>query len=245
MPVIKATGLILKQTEYGETNRMLSIFTKEYGIINAAVYGAKSIKGGKGAASQVFCYSQFELSKSKGEIYTVLGVTLKESFFPISEDIQKLSLAAYLCDITYYAVGRDNPEEKALTLLLNTLYAIAYNDTHLKKAKCVYEMRLMCLLGYKPTLTKCVKCGNIKNIVSFSAKSGGLICSDCPNEGIPVGKSLAEALKFIISVEDKKMFSFTVSDSIMETLERVCEDYVRMQLDMEFASLLYFKNMMV
>lgn len=243
MPVIKATGIVLKQTEYGESNRMILIFTKEYGIINAAVYGAKSLKGGKGVACQVLSFSEFELSKSKGDIYTVSSANLKESFFPIAEDMGKLSLAAYLCDITYYAVGTENPEERVLSLLLNTLYAISYNNTEIRKAKCVYEMRMMCLLGYKPTLTKCVRCGNIKNIVSFSIKSGGLICSDCPSEGIPIGKSVAKALGFIISEEDKRMFSFTLSEELLKALERICEDYVRTQLDMEFASLLYFKNM--
>lgn len=243
MPVIKASGMVLKQTEYGETNRMISIFTKEYGIINASVYGVKSLKGGKSVACQVLSFSEFELSKSKGDIHTVSSANLKESFFPIAEDMQKLSLAAYLCDITYYALGMENPEERVLSLLLNTLYAISYNDTEIRKAKCVYEMRMMCLLGYKPTLTKCVKCGNIKNIVSFSARSGGLVCSDCPKEGIAIEKSVAQALGFIISAEDKKMFSFTLLENLMGVLEKICEDYVRTQLDMEFASLLYFKNM--
>ena len=111
MPGIKATGIIIKQTEFGESNRMLSIFTKEFGIIRASVYGAKSVKSGKGASSQFLCFSEFELSKGNSDLYTVYSATAEESFYPISEDIEKLSLAVYLCDLTYSALGMENKDE--------------------------------------------------------------------------------------------------------------------------------------
>lgn len=243
MPGIKAAGIILKQTEYGESNSMLSIFTKEYGIIRAAVYGVKSIKSGKGAACQILSFSEFELSKGSTDIYTVCAASPIKNFYPLAEDIAKFSLAAYLCDITYNAVGFNNPEEGVLKLLLNTFYAVCYNGVALRKAKCVYEMRMMSLLGYRPVLTKCVKCGNIKKITGFSAKNGGLVCADCAQGSIGIGKPVAEALNYIISAEDKKMFSFTMKEEHFSALEKICEEYVKVQLDMEVPSLLYFKKM--
>lgn len=245
MPSIKATGIIIKQTEFGESNRMLSIFTKEYGIIRASVYGAKSIKSSKGASSQFLCFSEFELSKGNSDIYTVYSATAIESFYPVSEDIEKLSLAVYLCDITYHTLGAENRDGQILSLLLNTLYALAYNKIEIRKAKCVYELKLMSLLGYSPVLTKCVKCGNIGNIVRFSAGDGGLICSKCNTKGIAVNKSVVDAMNYIISSESKKMFSFSVTDEILLTLEKISEEYVKTQLDTELGSLIYLKNIMI
>ena len=242
MPGIKATGIIIKQTEFGESNRMLSIFTKEYGIIRASVYGAKSVKSGKGAASQFLCFSEFELSKGNSDLYTVYSATAEETFYPISEDIEKLSLAVYLCDLTYSALGMENRDESVLSLLLNTLYALAYNNIPIKKAKCVYELKLMSYMGYTPVLTKCVKCDSISNIVKFSTAYGGLICSKCNVNGIPVTKSVVDALNYIIAAENKKMFSFTVTDELLFTIEKISEEFVRQQLDMEFASLSYLKK---
>lgn len=245
MPGIKATGIVIKQTEFGESNRMISIFTKEYGIIKASVYGAKSIKSSKGAASQFLCFSEFELSKGNSEIYTVFSADAKESFYPVSEDIEKLSLAVYLCDVTYCAVGQENKDEIILSLLLNTLYALSYNGVELRKAKCVYELKLMSFLGYRPILTKCVRCGNISNIVRFSSKDGGLICSKCSAGGFNVNKSVVEAMNYIISSEFKKMFSFKVTEDVLLALEQISEDYVKTQLDTEFSSLLYLKKIMI
>lgn len=240
----KAKGIVLKESIFGEANRMITIFTKDYGIIRAAVYGAKSIKSGKGAACQMFSYSEFELAKSNGDIYTVSAVSPIETFFRLSEDIVKFSLAAYLAELTLTAVGGENPDEPVLSLLLNTLYALCYNGLEAEKAKCVYELRLMSLLGYKPQLTKCVRCGSIKEIVGFSAREGGLVCSLCGG-GTAIGKSTAEALNYIITAEEKKIFSFTVSDEVLKRVGRICEEYARFQLDTEFQSLLYLKKMMI
>ncbi len=245
MPGTKVTGLVIKQSEYGESNRMISVFTKEYGIIRAAVYGAKSMKSGKGAACRLLCFSEFEVSRGQSGIYTVYAADALESFYPISEDIEKLSLAVYLCDITYGALGTENRDDAALSLLMNTLYVLAYKDVPLKKAKCVYELRLMSLAGYRPMLTKCVRCGNIKNIVAFSAHDGGLLCSDCRKNAVAVSKSAVDAMNYIINSDIKKIFSFSVSDEVLMTLEKICEEYVRVQLDAEFPSLLYFKKILI
>lgn len=245
MPGIKATGIIIKQTEFGESNRMLSIFTKEFGIIRASVYGAKSVKSSKGAASQFLCFSEFELSKGNSDLYTVYSATAEESFFPISEDIEKLSLAVYLCDLTYSTLGMENKDEKVLSLLLNTLYALSYSGVSVRIAKCVYELKLMSYMGYTPVLTKCVKCDSINNIVKFSASFGGLICSKCNVNGVLVNKSVVEAMNYIISADNKKMFSFTVTDELLIVIEKIAEDFVREQLDMDFASLTYLKKIMI
>ena len=245
MPGIKATGIIIKQTEFGESNRMLSIFTKEFGIIRASVYGAKSVKSGKGASSQFLCFSEFELSKGNSDLYTVYSATAEESFYPISEDIEKLSLAVYLCDLTYSALGMENKDEKVLSLLLNTLYALSYSGVSVRKAKCVYELKLMSYMGYSPVLTKCVKCDSINNIVKFSASFGGLICSKCDVGGILVNKSVVEAMNYIISADNKKMFSFTITDELLSVIEKIAEEFVKEQLDIEFASLTYLKKIMI
>lgn len=245
MPGIKATGIVIKQTEFGESNRMLSIFTKEFGIIRASVYGAKSIKSSKGAASQLLAFSEFELSKGFSDIYTVSSAHVEESFFKLSEDIEKLSLAVYLSDITYTALGMENADGRVLSLFLNTLYALCYNNLEVKKAKAVYELKLMTLSGYMPVLNRCVKCGSLSGIARFSAASGGLICSGCAPEGVGVTKSIVDAMNYIINADTKRMFSFKASDDLILKLGNITEDYVVSQLETEFKSLKYLKSIKI
>lgn len=245
MPQIKTKGIVIKENQYGESNKMLSIFTRELGIIRASMYGAKSIKNGKSAVGQFLGYSEFQLSEGKGGVYTVASGTLEEGFFSISEDIEKLSLAVYFSDLLLETVGFENCDDAVLSLFLNTLYAICYQGVDVKKAKAVFELRLMSIVGYRPILTKCAKCGNINNIVAFSGVDGGIICKNCFINGEKITKSVVDAMNYIISVSEKKIFSFTVSDEVQSVLGKITEDYVRVQLDREFSSLEYFKRILI
>lgn len=245
MSVTTVTGLVIKQSEYGEANRMITVFTKEYGIISAAVYGARSMKSEKAAACRLLCFSQMELSRAGGGIYTVSAAEQKESFYPICEDIEKLSLCVYLCELTYTALGKENRDEDALSLLLNTLYALAYRDIPIKKAKCVYELRLMSIAGYRPSLGCCVRCGALCGIVAFSPREGGLICDSCKKNDIPISRTEAQAMQHIISADIKKVFSFSLSDAAAERLGKICEEYVKVHTDAELASLVYLKKILL
>lgn len=245
MPGIKVRGIVIKENQYGESNKMLSIFTNELGIIKASMYGAKSIKNGKTALGQFLGYSELELADAKGGVYTVTSGNLLEGFFPIAEDIEKLSLAVYLSDLLYEAVGVENVDDAAFSLFLNTLYAICYKELDLKIAKAVFELRLMSISGYSPVLTKCIKCGNINNIVEFSGNEGGLLCKDCQGEGEKITKSVVDAMNYIISSDPKKIFSFKISDESKALLGEITEEYVKVQLDREFGSLQYFKKILI
>lgn len=245
MPGIKATGIILKQTEYGEGNRMLSIFTKEFGIISASVYGAKSMKSGKGAVCQFLNFAEFELIKKNSDIYTVVTASSAENFYPISESIEKLSLAVYLCDITYYGLGKENADERILSLLLNTLYIIAYTDVLLRKIKCIFELKFMSMLGYQPMLSRCVKCASTEDILGFSPKDGGIVCKKCAKDAIFIDRQTAAAITYIIKADGKAMYNVNLNGEMLDTAERISEKYIQEQLDVELSSLLYFKNMSI
>ena len=103
----------------------------------------------------------------------------------------------------------------------------------------------MSIVGYRPVLPKCAKCGNINNIVAFSGIDGGILCKNCFKSGEKITKSVVDAMNYIISADEKKIFSFTVSDKVQSVLGKITEDYVRVQLDQEFSSLEYFKRILI
>ena len=64
MSTIKTKGIILRQSDFKEANRILTIFTKEFGIVNAVAYGAKSIRNKNSASTQIMTYADFILLKT-------------------------------------------------------------------------------------------------------------------------------------------------------------------------------------
>lgn len=234
-------GVILKQSSYGDAHRMLWIFTETDGIVKAVRYGIRGKKTSNAAAFQVLSYGDFKLRPSRGDIMTAVSADIADGFYPISEDIKKLSLMAYLADITYTLLGEANPDSRILSLFLNTAYAAAYRDEPLLKLKAVYELKLMCAVGFMPSLDKCGICGGAAEY--FSPEKGCAICRAHHSAGdIKLSPGAAALMRHIISCPDRKMLAFSVSDEgYYKELSDICAKYVSVQSDKEFASLNYFK----
>lgn len=245
MAQIRARGIIIKQSDYGEGHRMLSIFTEEYGIIKAVSYGVKKSRSKAAASSQFLCYGDFELYKGVNkDIMSVNSIDTIDGFYPVSEDIKKLSLCVYMADITYSILGMNNPDERLLSLFLNSVYALSYMNEDILKVKTVYELKLMCAGGYAPSMHECVSCGS-GGVFAFDLLKGGMVCRNCGGKYIvKLDKNLYRALDFIASGEDKKMLSFKAGGELLKKLGSLTERYVALQLDQNFSSLDYFKTML-
>lgn len=240
-------GLIIKQSDYGEGNRMLTVFTEKFGIIKAAVYGVKRANSRRSAASQFLSWSEFVLYFGKGEIASVNSVTSLESFFPIQENLEKLALSSYLAEITYFAQAQNVPNPSLLKLLLNTLFVLAYRDISLLKAKTVYELRLVADMGYMPIITGCSACGKDNSVEFFSCECGGGICRECHTnnrDDIEISRAVVHALYYIFSADEKKVFSFKASDEVIKKLNIVSEKYLEKITEKCFSSLDYLKKLL-
>ena len=245
MAQIRARGIIIKQSDYGEGHRLLSIFAEGMGIIKAVSYGAKKIKSKSGASSQFLCWADFELYKGNGnDIMTVNSIDTIDAFYPITEDIKKLSLCVYLADVTYNILGSANPDDRMLHILLNCVYALAYKDEDMEKVRAVFELKMMSVGGYMPSLSSCVSCGG-NDVKAFDLLKGGMVCAACGGKyTVQMDKTLYRAMEYIIFAEDRKMLSFSASDELIKRLGALTERYVSLQLDNRFASLDYYKTML-
>ena len=242
MDTIKAQGLIIKQSDYGEGHRLLFIFTEEYGIIKAVSYGAGRMKSAKAAATQLLTWGTFELYVGGSGAARVNSVLPEETFYPIQEDIERLALAVYMADLAMAALDMQNPDERVLHLFLNVLYALAYRSEDTLKAKAAYELRLMGYAGFYPQLDSCIFCGS-EEIAAFSDK-GGAVCAGCKKKGmIPTDEAVRAALSYIMTCPQKRILSFSASEKICRTLSEIGEKYCRSCLEVELKSLDYFKAM--
>ncbi len=240
-------GLILKQSNFGEGNRMLTIFTEDFGIVKAAIYDLKRAKSRQSAASQFLSFSEFNLYFGKGEVGKVNNVTAIENFFPIHEDIQKLALSNYLAEITCFSQSPNARNTPMLRTLLNTFYALAYCDVPIKKAKSVYELKIADDMGYRPVLEQCIACGCEEGLDFFSSEHGGVICRNCHSgmgKGEPFSKELHNVIAYVLSATPKRIFSFQISEKALDELSVLCEKYLLNWMERGFESLDYLKNIL-
>ncbi len=218
---------------------MMTVLADGLGVISVSGYGVRSRKSK--TRVRVFSCADFVLSK-KGDIYRMEQMDLVDAFFPVCEDITKLSLANYLSDLAKDAFG--TADRDVLKLLLNTMYVISYKDIDLNLAKAVYEIKIAQYMGYEPHITSCVACGNTDNIEAFDMESG-VKCKTCKKAGdYPIMRGVYEALKFILQKEDTKIFSFEVSDEVKKELCQIAEKYITAKTERNYKSLEYLKKIM-
>lgn len=241
MDSIKTRAIVARRADYKEANCMLTLFAEGLGVISACCYGVKSKKSSLRAIAQPLCFAEFVLSKGTGDIYSVTGADMIESFYPISEDIEKLALAGYFLEITGDIFSAE--DNAPLSLLLNTLYAIAYKNVENSIAKAVFELKMMQYSGYEPALSACIKCGK-EEAYAFSV-AGGAVCSSCKTQAMPMlSKDVKAAMEYILKSDTKRIFAFELSKPSAETLAKMCEAYVLNKSDKRYKSLEYYKKLM-
>ena len=91
-------GIITRVYDVGASDKMLNIITEDHGRIGVMVKGGRSPSSKLRSVSQLYTYGNFEISQ-KGNLYWLRSGSVINSFYDLSFDIERISLASYLCDI--------------------------------------------------------------------------------------------------------------------------------------------------
>lgn len=244
---IKTDGLIIKQQNIGEQDRLVTILTREVGVIRAFVRQGKNIKSRNCASTGLLCYSEFTLFKSKKDYYTVENAKLINMFPDLKKELTKLSLAEYFCEVAAAICPTEQEAEEHLRLILNALYLLSKGEVPELLIKSAVEMRLASISGYMPDLLMCPRCGVYEAEEMYFILNGQIFCSSCFEknplpQGTKISKSLALALRHLVFAEDKKLFSFSLSEKSLERLSDITEEYLSRKVERNFATLQFYKT---
>ena len=249
-------GLVLRTVDLKESDRLLTIFTEEQGIVTALAKGARSLKSRKMSSTQQFCYSSFVLY-GQSDKYWVKEASLIESFFGIRNSIEGLALAAYVVEVLA-DVGVEDKEVELLRLALNSLYAISSEKYDLNKVKAVFEMRAMSILGFMPEVLACHTCARRDGDFFFDIMAGAIECFDCHKRSSASHTTLSEeheghvvailsegaktAMCYAIYSPLEKMFSFNISDEDMALFAKASERYLINHLERSYKTLEFYNE---
>lgn len=257
---ISTKGLIVKEQNIGEQDKLVTVLTENMGIIRAFVRGAKNIKSTKCAGTSLLSYSKLEIYKGRNS-YVINDAKCIEIFIKLRDSIENMSLAQYFCELAITICPQDIDSENHLRIILNGLHLLANNNTNPLVIKPCVEMRLMSYSGYMPDLIMCKSCGAYESEeLAFFPKTGTLLCGVCYNknlgnssmesnvflkqEGIAIlmDMSIATALRHTIYADENKVFSFTMPEEKLKTLNKITEAYLNYMLDKDFPTLKFYKS---
>ena len=261
MDCICVHGLNVRETDVGDYDKIITLVTQEYGKLTVTGKGVKSLKSKNMVGCQPFAYSVYHLKKSK-KFWYVEETELIDCFFGLRGDLNRLSLAAYICDVLADVSVENAPETEALRLTLNMLYAISNKpDIPLQKIKATFELRCAAELGFCPELSACDVCGcDVKNDnIYLDVMNGRLLCADCKPraekeeeriEGSArlyyiLSADVVFAMRYIISAPVGKVLSYTLDEDGTYLLCKVCDGYLVNHLEHPFSTLDFYKSILI
>lgn len=239
---IQSPGLVLREFPYKENHAILTILTATDGLITATAYGSRKSGSSLSAGTKLFNYSEFTLVESRGR-YKVDSVRSIEQFFALSASIEAYAAASYFVEVLHDISLAGQADTEVLRLALNALYALARGKRPHRLIKAAFELRLMALSGYEPELMGCDGCGG-DDAAYFSVTDAALYCARCaePRRGAgdrlyPVYPAALDAMRYILSADLPKLFSFSLGDEAAENLAFLCELFTREQMGRGYDSL--------
>ena len=237
-------ALVLREVKYKEADRILTLFTADNGKITAKARGALRKGSRTAAATQQLSWSDMTLFFNKGK-WTVNEASVIEAFDGLKVNIEAFALGSYFAECVEALSVEDQKDPELLSLALNSLYALSREMHDPRKIKAAFELRLMSLSGYHPSVERCAACGEEQPADPvFDLIDGRLFCRKCCQRGSAVSlecKSLA-AMRFILSASPKQIFSFDLTGDALVTLGFSAENYLLTQTERSFGTLDYYKQ---
>lgn len=244
MVKMTAPGLVIREQTIGESDKLITVLTAQYGLVRAFSRGAKKTKSKKLAATSLLAYSDFSFTKAK-DAFSVEDALVKEVFFELRNDVEKMALAQYFCELANEFCEEDYESEEVLRLFLNALWLLKSDKKSPLFIKSVVEFRLMALSGYMPALLACDKCGEYESdIMYFSPENGKIYCEDCIPQGSKyrVNSSVVQAMRYVSLSDFEKIFSFSLTDDALKSFSVVSEGYLLHKTERKFKTLDFYKT---
>lgn len=225
MPTYKTKGIIIRRKNFGETDRMLTIYTKNHGKIRVIAKGVRKTLSKLGGHLELFYFVDLILAEGKN-LDIITSAQIIDSHKNIRYDKNLINQTYYISELVDLATkeGAENkeifqlikecldsfniiPDRKvALATVssqesnngLTLVDSCFYRNDNYKHEKILryFELKLIYILGFYPEINTCVVCKKRLEYKhhGFSYARGGIICSNCNNQGIK--KISPETIKF-------------------------------------------------
>jgi len=251
-------GVILKQTKLGEFDKIVTIYTPEFGKLKAVAKGACRPKSKLGGNVEPLTHSLMLLAKGRNLDIVTQSQTIN-GFLALKSDLWRMACGLYILElIDSFTVegGENRPSFDLLLDILNQLSEPDSNETVLR----YFELHLLHHLGYRPQLRRCVNCDSpLKPVVNFfNPSKGGLLCPPCNskqnplyeqidaislNPSLPLSVEALKVLRLWQSCDYATARRVRVKPELSCELGQVLHEYIRYILQRELKSLTWLKEL--
>lgn len=223
MKIESNEGIVLSETNYSESSKILNVLTKEHGLIGIMSKGCRNMKSKLRAASRKLIYGTFHIYYKENGLSTLIGVDIINSFSNTMMDLEKISYASFILELSNQVV-KQTEESEVFDLLKNSLIKIEEGLNPMAITN-ILELKYLDYLGVSPSIDACAHCGSNKQIITLSSDAGGYICRECYQNEPIVSEKTIKMIRMFYYVDIKNITKLDVSKEVSSEINRFLDDY--------------------
>lgn len=220
--VIDIEGIVINTKNYGDTSKIIDILTKEYGVVGVMAKGCKSLKSNLRSVTDKFTYANFTIYYKKDKLSLLSEASIINNFSNIKKDIEKISYASFLLDLTNQ-VYKQSESEDLYDLLISSLIKINDNFNPLIITNII-ELKYLEYLGVMPNLDGCSICGS-KNVITLSSDKGGYLCKKCHTNEPIVSEKAIKLVRMYTLVDINKISKLDLNSRVVNEVNNFIDLY--------------------
>lgn len=223
MAIKAIDAIVISETNYSESSKILNLFSKEFGIFGAISKGCRRVKSNLRSVSNPLIYGTFQVYYKENAMSTIIECDVKDAFMNIMTDLKKIAYASFLLDFIAN-VYKQNPDASLFDLLIDSLIKIDEDfDPHV--IITIVQFKALEFLGVALNLDACNKCFTTKNIVTVSSESGGYICSECLIDEKLYSEKMYKTIRLFSYVDISKISKIDINKTTLDEIDEFIDDY--------------------
>jgi DNA repair protein RecO (recombination protein O) len=251
-------GIILKQTKLGEFDKIVTIYSPEFGKLRAVAKGACRPRSKLGGNVEPLTHSLMLLAKGRNLDIVTQSQTIN-GFLALKSDLWRMACGLYILELIDSFTIEGGENRPLFDLLLDILNQLSEPDSS-EAILRYFELHLLHHLGFRPQLRRCVNCDSpLTPVVNFfSSSKGGLLCPHCNSEenhryeqieaislkpSLPLSVRALKVLRLWQSCDYATARRVRVKPDLSRELEQVLHEYIRYILQRELKSLTWLKEL--
>lgn len=194
MQTEKIQAVVVSTLDYGDSDKIVALFSLEHGLIKAFARGAKKSRKRFGAALEGFARIEVEVGIKSG-LSTLKQADIITIYPGIRNDLSAISHALYACELVSAMTPEVYPIPRLYRLLIAYLERLETELYNLDDRR-FFEINLLNILGYRPSLTECPRCkSRFEDDHAVLQDSGEPVCNSCASTGERLDLATLQALR--------------------------------------------------
>lgn len=242
----RSEAVVIKRTDFGEADRLLTLYSRERGKIKAIAKGARKPQSRKTGHVELFMRSNFLFAKGK-ELAIITQAEMVKAHTSLREDLVRTTYASYALELLDQFTVEEDKHLGIYQLVVDGLDWFAGHEDLLLIAR-FFELRLLSLTGFQPQLFHCVSCGEMikEQDQYFSAELGGILCPNCvraDGQATEISAAALKVLRFLQTRPYETIHSLRLRRSSQRELERIMHLYLTHTLERNLKSVDFLQRL--